>query len=540
MKNLSESYLIGIDFGSDSVRSMLVSSRDGHEVASAVAAYPRWRAGLYCNPAQNRYRQHPLDYIESLRTCVHAMLASCDPQIISRISGISFDTTASTPALTDERGVPLALLPEFAENPDAMFVLWKDHTALDEADVINDLAKSREVDYTRFSGGIYSCEWVWAKMLHCLRNDPSLRRKACSWVEHCDWVGALLTGNTTPGRIARSRCVAGHKAMWHESWGGLPPWEFLTAVDPLLGTFRGHLYRQTVPGGVRIGGLCPEWAGTWGLRPGIAVGMGAIDCHVGAVGAGIVPGMLVKVVGTSTCDIAIVAGEDLGDRVVRGICGQVDGSVLPGYVGLEAGQAAFGDIYAWFRRLMSWPLRQIAGSDPQLEERILGALTAEAERLPLTPDDPVALDWLNGRRTPDADPRAQGLISGLTLATSAPAVFKALVESTAFGSRAIHERLLGEGVPVDAIIAVGGIAGKSPFVMQTMADVIGVPIRVAACDQACALGAAMLASVAAGVHPTVAAAQRAMCPGFSAEYRPDAVRHGIYDELYARYIRLGY
>lgn len=540
MKNLSESYLIGIDFGSDSVRSMLVSSRDGHEVASAVAAYPRWRAGLYCDPAQNRYRQHPLDYIESLRTCVHAMLASCDPQIISRISGISFDTTASTPALTDECGVPLALLPEFAENPDAMFVLWKDHTALDEADVINDLAKSREVDYTRFSGGTYSCEWVWAKMLHCLRNDPSLRRKACSWVEHCDWVGALLTGNTTPGRIARSRCVAGHKAMWHESWGGLPPWEFLTAVDPLLGTFRGHLYRQTVPGGVRIGGLCPEWAGTWGLRPGIAVGMGAIDCHVGAVGAGIVPGMLVKVVGTSTCDIAIVAGEDLGDRVVRGICGQVDGSVLPGYVGLEAGQAAFGDIYAWFRRLMSWPLRQIAGSDPQLEERILGALTAEAERLPLTPDDPVALDWLNGRRTPDADPRAQGLISGLTLATSAPAVFKALVESTAFGSRAIHERLLGEGVPVDAIIAVGGIAGKSPFVMQTMADVIGVPIRVAACDQACALGAAMLASVAAGVHPTVAAAQRAMCPGFSAEYRPDAVRHGIYDELYARYIRLGY
>lgn len=540
MKNLSESYLIGIDFGSDSVRSMLVSSRDGHEVASAVAAYPRWRAGLYCDPAQNCYRQHPLDYIESLRTCVHAMLASCDPQIISRISGISFDTTASTPALTDECGVPLALLPEFAENPDAMFVLWKDHTALDEADVINDLAKSWEVDYTRFSGGTYSCEWVWAKMLHCLRNDPSLRRKACSWVEHCDWVGALLTGNTTPGRIARSRCVAGHKAMWHESWGGLPPWEFLTAVDPLLGTFRGHLYRQTVPGGVRIGGLCPEWAGTWGLRPGIAVGMGAIDCHVGAVGAGIVPGMLVKVVGTSTCDIAIVAGEDLGDRVVRGICGQVDGSVLPGYVGLEAGQAAFGDIYAWFRRLMSWPLRQIAGSDPQLEERILGALTAEAERLPLTPDDPVALDWLNGRRTPDADPRVQGLISGLTLATSAPAVFKALVESTAFGSRAIHERLLGEGVPVDAIIAVGGIAGKSSFVMQTMADVSGVPIRVAACDQACALGAAMLASVAAGVHPTVAAAQRAMCPGFSAEYRPDVVRHGIYDELYARYIRLGY
>lgn len=539
MNNISESYLIGIDFGSDSVRSVLVSSHDGHEIASAVVAYPRWRAGLYCDPVHNCYRQHPLDYMESLRACVRNMLELVDKEIIDRIVGLSFDTTASTPVLTDKSGMPLALLPEFSDNPDAMFVLWKDHTALEESDSINDLAKHWDVDYTRFSGGVYSCEWVWAKMLHCLRNDPSLRGRAYSWVEHCDWIGAILTGDTTPEKIARSRCVAGHKAMWHESWGGLPSWEFLAAVDSLLSAFRGHLYQQTVTGGVRIGGLCTEWGEALGLRPGIAVGMGAIDCHVGAVGAGIVPGALVKVMGTSTCDIAVASYGELGERAIPGICGQVDGSVIPGYIGLEAGQAAFGDIYAWFRQLMSWPLRQIAKSDPEFEERILRELTVEAERLPLTPDDPVALDWLNGRRTPDADPRVQGVISGLTLATSAPAIFKALVESTAFGSRAINERLLGEGVPVDGIIAVGGIARKSPFVMQTMADVMGVPIRVPESDQACALGAAMFASVAAEIHPTFAAAQHFMSPGFSAEYRPDPMRHKIYNQLYKRYKQLG-
>lgn len=537
MKNAS--YTIGIDFGSDSVRCLIVDTADGRETASAVCAYPRWKAGLYCDPSQNRYRQHPLDYIESLEHCVREALAQCDPSVAENIRGISFDTTASTPVLTDKQGTPLALLPDEAENPDAMFVLWKDHTALAEADAINALAACWEVDYTRYCGGTYSCEWVWAKMLHCLRNTPSLQAKAYSWVEHCDWICALLTGDTTPERIARSRCVAGHKAMWHEAWGGLPSFEFLTAIDPRLGIFRWHLYRHTVTADTCIGTLCAEWADRLGLRPGIAIGMGAIDCHVGAVGAGIVPGTLVKVMGTSTCDIMVGTYDEVGDKAVRGICGQVDGSVLPGYAGFEAGQAAFGDIYAWFRRLLAWPLQRIAQSDPALEERILGELTAEAEKLPLTADDPVALDWHNGRRTPDADPRVRGALDGLTLATSAPAIFKALVEATAFGSRAIDERMLEEGVPIDEIIAIGGIARKSPFVMRTMADVIGVPIRVLGSDQACALGAAMFAAVAAGIHPSVAAAQQAMRPGFSAEYRPDPERHALYDRLYARYLKLG-
>ncbi|MDE5695522.1 MAG: ribulokinase, partial [Alistipes sp.] len=241
----NRTYTIGIDFGSDSVRCLVVDTADGRETASAVCAYPRWKQGLYCDPSQNRYRQHPLDYIESLERCVREALAQCGPETAANIRGISFDTTASTPALTDAAGTPLALLPEYAENPDAMFVLWKDHTALAEADCLNDLAKEWECDYTRYSGGAYSCEWVWAKMLHCLRNDPSLQEKSYSWVEHCDWICALLAGDTTPETIARSRCVAGHKAMWHERWGGLPPFGFLKAVDPLLGIFEGHLYRQT-------------------------------------------------------------------------------------------------------------------------------------------------------------------------------------------------------------------------------------------------------------------------------------------------------
>lgn len=362
-------YLLGVYFGSDSVRCLVVDAADGSELASAVVAYPRWAERLYCDPEHNRYRQHPLDYVESLEASVRQALAACGRGVADAVCGISFDTTASTPALTDAKGTPLALLPEFAEEPDAMFVLWKDHTALAEADEINDLARKWETDYTRYSGGTYSCKWVWAKMLHCLRRSPGLRAAAYSWVEHCDWISALLVGDTTPETIARSRCVAGHKAMWHASWGGLPAPEFLEAVDPLLGIFRGHLYSDTVTGDACVGRLCGEWAARLGLKPGIAVGVGAIDCHVGAVGAGIVPGTLVKVMGTSTCDIVVGTYDEVGDRTVRGICGQVDGSVLPGYIGFEAGQAAFGDLYAWFRRVMAWPLRQIAGSDPQLEER---------------------------------------------------------------------------------------------------------------------------------------------------------------------------
>ena len=327
--------------------------------------------------------------------------------------------------------------------------------------------------------------------------------------------------------------------MWHAEWGGLPEKEFLHEVDPLLDIFDGHLFSESYTSDVAAGRLCPQWAERLGLKEGIAVGVGSIDCHVGAVGAGVRDGVLVKVMGTSTCDITTAAYEVIGEHTVRGICGQVDGSVLPGRIGFEAGQAAFGDIYAWYKRLLGWGLRCIADM-PNLEDRILGELTRQAEQLPVTADDMIAVDWFNGRRSPEDDPLATGQLTNLTLATTAPEIFKALVEATAFGSRAINERLADEGLRIDTILAVGGISKKSRFVMQTMADVIGVNIRVVRSEQACALGSAMNAAVASGVYPSVEAAQDAMSSGFEAEYIPNAERHEVYNKLYAHYLAIAY
>ena len=535
----SRKYVIGIDFGTDSVRALIVATDNGDEIASGVSAYKRWSKGLYCNPKLNQYRQHPLDYIESLSEAIHSALYKCDSSVADGVVGLSFDCTASTPCLINSAGTPLALLDEYSENPDAMFILWKDHTAIAESDKINDVAKRWHTDYTKYGGGNHSCEWVWAKMLHSLRVAPELQTDAYSWVEHCDWISALLAGDTTPERILRSRCAAGHKAMWHAEWGGLPEKEFLHEVDPLLDIFDGRLFSESYTSDVAAGRLCPQWAERLGLKEGIAVGVGSIDCHVGAVGAGVRDGVLVKVMGTSTCDITTAAYEVIGEHTVRGICGQVDGSVLPGRIGFEAGQAAFGDIYAWYKRLLGWSLRCIADM-PNLEDRILGELTRQAEQLPVTADDMIAIDWFNGRRSPDDDPLATGQLTNLTLATTAPEIFKALVEATAFGSRAINERLADEGLRIDTILAVGGISKKSRFVMQTMADVIGVNIRVVRSEQACALGSAMNAAVASGVYPSVEAAQDAMSSGFEAEYIPNAERHEVYNKLYARYLAIAY
>ena len=528
--------VLGIDFGSDSVRCLAVNPQTGEVLSEASAYYPRWKDGLYCCPAENKYRQHPLDYIESLEKCVNE--AVCVANCANDVVAMSFDTTASTPVLVDETGTPLSLLPEYSENPDAMFVLWKDHTAIEEADRINNVAHSWKTDYTEFCGGSYSCEWVWAKMLHVLKHSPELKRTAYSWVEHCDWIAALLSGKTNPATIARSRCVAGHKAMWNEKWGGLPDWEFLNAVDPELNVFKGHLYRDTVTADVKTGELSEEWAARLGLGAGVAIGVGAIDCHVGAVGAGITPGTLVKVMGTSTCDIVVGDCLRYKDNAVSGICGQVDGSVLPGLIGFEAGQAAFGDVYAWFRNVLLW-MEGLVSGEKSVKGSIISSLTKEAALIPVTENDIVATDWFNGRRTPNPDQRLSASISGLTLSTTAPQVFKALVEATAFGSRAITEKFINEGVAISDIVAVGGIPKKSPYVMQVMSDIIGMPIKVLDSEQACALGAAIFASVIGEVHNDIRTAQKAMSPGYCTVYTPDCKRHSIFDKLYKKYLALG-
>jgi L-ribulokinase len=540
-------YVIGVDFGSDSVRALVVDARTGEELADDVAAYKRWGQGLYCDPAANQFRQHPLDYLEGLEECITGALAQLGPDAGAYVVGIGIDTTGSTPGPVDKNGTPLALLDEFKDNPNAMFVLWKDHTAVAEADEINRLAKSwGGPDYTKYEGGIYSSEWFWAKILHILREDPAVRAAAYSWVEICDWLPAVLTGTEDPKAMKRSRCAAGHKAMWHEEWGGLPSEEFLVQLDPLLAGLRERLYQETYTSDQRAGDLTSEWAAKLGLPAGIPVAVGAFDAHMGAVGGGITANTLVKIMGTSTCDVMVGSYEELAEKTVAGICGQVDGSVIPGMIGLEAGQSSFGDVYAWFRNVLSWPIEAIGpeiGLTPEqqasIRAKILERLTEAAAQVDPNETTVLALDWLNGRRTPDADQKLKGALIGLTLGTDAPRIFRALVEATAFGARAIVERFRDEGLQIDQVIAQGGIPGKNEFVMQVSADVLGMPIKVVRSSQATALGAAMFAAVAAGLFPDIHGAQKAMSSGYAKEYQPRPELKEHYDRLYREYQTVG-
>lgn len=518
MKNL----LIGLDFGSDSVRALLVSD-EGEQIAADVQPYRRWSEGQFCSPSANQYRQHPLDYLEGMEAAIRAVLT---PERAPLVRGIGLDTTGSTPCAVDKDCTPLALLPEFADNPNAMFILWKDHTALEEAARIDACAASSTVDYRCYEGGAYSSEWFWSKILHVLRVDARVRDAAFSWVEHCDWMAGELCGHTDPLTLPRGRCAAGHKAMWHQSWGGLPPESFLREVDPLLAGLRQRLYQETWTAERPVGRLSAKWAAKLGLSREVVISGAGIDCHFGAVGAQIQPGDLVKVCGTSTCDI-VVAGEI--NRCIPGICGQVDGSVVPGLVGLEAGQAAFGDVYAWFMRLLSY-----GGGEVSLQQ-----LEKEAAELAPGSTGVMALDWFNGRRSPDANPRLCGLLAGLQLGTTAPMLYRALVESTVFGARAIVERFIREEIPVRRIIATGGISRKSPFVMQLLADVLNMPVKITATEQTCALGAAMFAAVAASVHTSLTEAMERMGRGYERTCQPDVQNVPVYEKLYQQYQELG-
>ena len=535
----NKKYVIGLDFGTDSCRALIVDVRNGDEVVTGVSFYPRWKAGLYCDAQSNRYRQHPLDYIESMTEAVHTALSHLTEEEIASICGLCFDTTGSTPALTDCNGMPLALNPEFAEEPDAMFILWKDHTAVREAEQINALVKERNLDYLLYEGGTYSSEWVWSKVLHVINTNSRVKEAAYSWTEHCDWMTGLVTGNTIPEKMLRSRCAAGHKAMWHERWL-LSSSEVLLELNPSLNRILPHLFTQTYTSDTRAGTLTAEWAGKLGLPQGIAVAVGALDAHMGAVGAPVAPGVLTRIMGTSTCDIMVAEKHEIGNRCIEGICGQVDGSVLPGFIGLEAGQSAFGDIYAWFRKFMSWPLKNIPEGEAKQKvmDTMLIELTREAQALKLSENDIVALDWMNGRRTPYADQNVKGMIAGLTLGSTAPEVFKALVEATAFGSRRIVEHMKVQGLHIDSVNGIGGISKKAPFVMQTLADVLDMPIRIVRSQQTCALGAAMFAAVAAGVYRDIMEAMKYMGSDVEVEYKPDTKRARVYEILYKKYLEL--
>lgn len=538
--------VIGIDFGTDSVRSVLIDASDGREVASDVFYYPRWHQGLYCNPVENQFRQHPLDYLEGLESTIKTILTSLNEKERLRVRGISVDTTGSTPVAVDRQGKPLSLSSEFEENPNAMFILWKDHTAILEANQINGHAQSNDINYLQYVGGIYSSEWFWAKALHILREDESVRNAAFSWAEHCDWIPFLLSGGNDVMKMKRSRCAAGHKALWHESYGGLPPNHFWTEIDPLLDGLHDRLYTTTHTSDVKAGQLSQEWAEKLGLHTEVAIGVGGFDAHIGAVGGEIKPYVLSRIIGTSTCDILMAPNEEVGDTLVKGICGQVDGSVVPGMLGMEAGQSAFGDVYAWFKNLIAWPIIHLMPDlqghdayDGNILDKIIPALNKAASQLPVESTHELAIDWMNGRRTPDANQTLKGALININLGSDAPRIFKSLVEATCFGSRAIVERFREEGIEIREIIALGGVAKKSPFVMQTMSDILNMPIRVAKSEQTCALGAAMFAATVAGLYPDVMTAQKKMGQGFETEYVPGVESVEYYSKKYVHYRELG-
>ncbi|MFW6335740.1 MAG: ribulokinase [Phycisphaeraceae bacterium] len=523
-------FAIGVDYGTNSVRALVVDTSSGRELATAVYDYPSGEAGILLDPKNpNLARQNPADYVEGFVTSVsHAVgLAKKEKDFDpAAVVGIGVDTTGSTPIPVDETGTPLAMKDEFKDHLAAHAWLWKDHTSHAEAAEITEKARERGEPYLPKCGGVYSSEWWWSKILHCRRVAPEVFDAAYSWVELADFVPAWITGNQKPGDVVRGICAAGHKAMYHDDWGGLPSKDFLASLDPALADLRDRLYDKAVPSDHKAGELTKDMGEAVGLSPGVPVAVGAFDAHMGAVGAGIQTGTLVKIIGTSTCDMMTAPrSEDLAD--VPGLCGIVPGSVLPDAYGLEAGQSAVGDIFNWFvSHLAPAPG---SGGDAHAE------LTEQASKLQPGESGLVALDWNNGNRTILVDPLLTGLLVGQTLHTTAAEVYRALIEATAFGALTIINRFEEYGVSVKDVINCGGIAEKNPMVMQIYADVTNRPMKVSRSGQTCALGAAVFGSVVGGAHDSVDDAVAAMTGVKETVYepRPDAV--GVYAELYKIY-----
>lgn len=526
-------YTIGLDFGTNSVRALIVDVRTGEEVGTSVFIYPSGKDGILLDPREpDLARQHPQDYVEGLEGSIRGALEEAaarngfDPD---GVIGIGVDTTGSTPLPVDTDGRPLAFDSRFRDNLNAYVWLWKDHTGHAEAAEITDRAREIRPEYLAKCGGTYSSEWFWSKILHCLRVDPDVFEAAYTWVEHADWMPALLTGTDHPSALRRGVCAAGHKAMFNEAWGGYPDRDFLTTLDERLAALRATLPDRAYNTSEPAGALTEAWAERLGLPAGIPVAVGAFDAHLGAVGSGVAPGTLVKIIGTSTCDLMVTPlDRDLAD--IPGLCGIVPESILPGQYGLEAGQSAVGDIFNWF----------VSGLRPDGQDH--ASLTADAEALRPGESGLLALDWHNGNRTVLVDQRLTGLILGLTLHTTPAEIYRALVEATAYGARIIMERYEEYGVAVERIVNCGGISAKNRMVMQIYADVMGRPLLISRSTQTCALGAAMSGAVAAGAeaggHSDFADAVDAMTGVQDVVFEPIRENREVYDRIYPLYRRL--
>lgn len=525
-------YSIGLDFGTNSVRALVVDIDNGKEVGMAVWEYEHGDQGVILSRDPNLARQHPADYVKGAEVSIRKALGDARKSVRSfrpgQVLGIGVDTTGSTPMPIDHEGRPLAFRKEFAKNPDAMAWLWKDHTAVTEAVEITALAAAIRPNYLAKCGGVYSSEWFFSKILHCVRKSAKVAEQAYLWVEIADWIPAMLTGTEHPEKFSIGICAAGHKGMYNDEWGGYPDQEFLGTLDPALAALRSRLIGHARAVNSSVGGLTKEWARKTGLREGIPVAVGALDAHLGAVGAGISEGTLVKIIGTSTCDIAL-ASQTTKLPDIPGLCGVVPGSVLPGFFGLEAGQSAVGDIFNWFVNYLK----------PNGRKGTHELLAREAAKLKAGESGLLALDWNNGNRTILVDQRLTGLLIGQTLYTTPAEIYRALVEATAFGALTIVNRFEEYGINVERVINCGGIAEKNPFVMQIYADILGRPMMVSRSAQTCALGSAIAGAVAAGSqaggYDSIQEAQKAMTGLKARIFTPDPNAHAVYRQLYPLY-----
>lgn len=520
-------FSLGIDYGTNSVRAIIVDVADGRELGSGVVDYPSGKNGILLDPRDHHLaRQHPGDYIFGLGKSVHAAMAQASKESIfsaNQVIGIGVDTTGSSPIPVDAKNVPLALDEKWKDNLAAQCWLWKDHTSWREAARLTEVAKEHRPQFIAKCGNTYSSEWFWSKIWRCLKSSPEVFNAAFNWVEMSDWIPSVLAGVSDPLAVKRGVCAAGHKALYSEDWKGLPDEKFLAMLDPRLAALRVRLFEKAYDATEPAGALSPEWARRLGLREGIPIAIGEFDVHYGAIGCGVEEGTLVKVIGTSTCDCAVVSAEkEVAD--IPGICGIVKGAILPGYYGIEAGQSAVGDIFKWW-------VEGVCGGDGALH----GRLTAEAAELRPGQSGLLALDWNNGNRTILVDPMLSGVILGQTLHTTRAEIYRALIEATAFGARAIIERLKEYNVPINRVVCAGGIAEKNPMLMQIYADITGCVMQVTSSSQACALGSAVSAAVLAGAHPDFASAQKAMTSLRPESYSPKPENQKSYDELYALY-----
>ena len=532
-------YVIGLDFGTNSCRSLIVDTANGKELASQVFSYPSGKQGVIVDPADpNLARQNPADYLKGIEATIKGALKKARSARHSfsaaDVIGIGVDTTGSSPMPVDALGQALCFDKRFRKNPAAMVWLWKDHTGYAEATQITELASRIRPHYLSKIGGVYSSEWWWSKILHCKKTAPDVFEAARSWMEICDWIPAVLVGTTAPDQVKRSICAAGHKAMFNASWQGLPDEEFLEALSPGLGSLRPRLYDTAYTADTRAGYLSAAWAKKLGLSENVAVAVGAFDAHMGAVGAGISIGSLVKIVGTSTCDIMIHPHQEkLND--IPGVCGIVDGSVMDGYYGIEAGQSGVGDIFLWFVDHL------VPDSYGKTQDAKFAKLGRAAKKLKAGESGLLALDWNNGNRTILVDVRLSGMLLGQTLHTTPEEIYRALIEATGFGALVIIDRIEEYGVKVREVVNCGGLAVKNSLMMQIYADITGRPMKISRSGQTPALGAAIFASVAAGKksggEDSLDDARRAMT-GIGKVYMPQEENHEAYTTLYRLYRQL--